>query len=113
MKSSQKNRLIPVRFADGKYGLGVRRGGKLIPLDRWFHILDNEDRRRAFRWRQVELIAGSLPWLALATAGVPWALSLVALLITVARDEALRFRTTGKYFQTRRSLWVGSNPHDQ
>ena len=105
--------LVPVRFEGGKYGLAIKRGGKLIRLHRWFRLLDNEDRRRAFRWRQAELILASSPWLVAGVTGFPWALALAALLITIARDEVLRFRSPGQTVQTRRALWVGANPHDR
>lgn len=113
MTASNEDGLIAVRFEGGRFGFAYRRQGQLIRLKRWFHILDNEDRRRAFRWRQIELLAGSVPWLIVGLSVAPWALAVFVALITCARDEALRFRTTGQTFQTRRALWVAATPHDR
>lgn len=113
MTTSTEDGLVAVRFEGGAFGFAYRQHGEFIRLERWLHILDNEDRRRAFRWRQIELIASSLPWLVLGGTLAPWALAVFVLLVICARDEALRFRATGQILQTRRALWVGATPHDR
>lgn len=74
--------------------------------------LDKQWRRQEFRGRQLGLAAAACPWL---IAGVfvhdAWLL-LAVLLIQTGSGEALRFRRSGHYHQTRRSIWRGSTPHD-
>lgn len=83
-------------------------------LTRLNHSYRNQYRKSEFSGRQISLVATAAWWIVMWTlTGWTGLLALSVLFLTLSRDECLRFKTTGRYWQTRRSMWTGSTPHDE
>lgn len=59
MSARANDAIVPCRFEGGKYGLAVRRNGRLISTERWCHLLDRATGQR-FQTRR-SLLVGATP----------------------------------------------------
>lgn len=83
-------------------------------MHRMLHKLDHDWRRQTFRRRQFDLISYAAMWLAgFLWLDYVWMILPALTMIECARDEALRYRRTGHYHQTKRSIVRGSCPIDK
>ncbi len=80
-------------------------------VTRIIHALNNHDRLRAFRDRQLVMAACALNFLLWSNFS-DWLLAPAMLVIQAGWIEALRFRRTGCIVMTRRSIWIGATPVD-